>query len=114
MPNDRIEKVQHLIKVESQRSKFLRVTSRMAELPLFSDSKDSGDSIELSEIESLCTNCEQNVSMVHHPCMPYGQGWGSHYNIYRSSGCTPIRDRGVGGGGGGEPGQVVKTDFCPV
>ena len=39
-------------------------TSSMAELPLFSEPKNSDDSIELSEIESLCTNCEQNVSFM--------------------------------------------------
>ena len=36
----------------------------MAELPLFAEPRNDGDSIELSEIESLCTNCEQNVSFL--------------------------------------------------
>ena len=36
----------------------------MAELPLFVEQRNDGDSIELSEIESLCTNCEQNVSFL--------------------------------------------------
>ena len=35
----------------------------MAQVPLFLDPKTSDDSIELSEIESLCTNCERNVSL---------------------------------------------------
>ena len=66
----KLMKICEACKVKSQSSKFLGLTHRasttssMAELPLFSEPKNSDDSVELSEIESLCTNCEQNVSFM--------------------------------------------------
>ena len=66
------------VKVEGQRLKSLdtyleeilaQLTSRMAEAPLFSEYQNNENSIELSEIESMCTNCEQNVSFMKQICV---------------------------------------------